>query len=69
MTPMSGTPGCAGQRPPDRPDELMRAAPICPPPGYRRSQFLALRAWLAARSGEPKAERSALEELFDARAG
>jgi Tfp pilus assembly protein PilF len=48
----------------DRPDELVRAAAHLPTAGLSRSKLLALRAWLAARSAVPRAERSALEELI-----
>ena len=37
---------------------------ICPRPGFSHAQVLALRAWLAARSGDRRGERSALEELI-----
>ena len=46
----------------DRPDELLRAAAHLPAAGLSQSTLLSLRAWLAARSGDRQAERSALEE-------
>ena len=47
----------------DRPDELIRAASHIRAAGISRSRLLALGAWLAARAGDRKAERLALEEL------
>ena len=47
-----------------RPDEVMRAARHLPASGFPRRRVLALRAWLAARSGDRQAERAALEELI-----
>jgi enediyne biosynthesis protein E4 len=44
-------------------DELMRAARHLPATGVPRRRFLNLRAWLAARQGDRRAEREALEEL------
>jgi enediyne biosynthesis protein E4 len=47
----------------DRPDEVMRAATHLPAAGLSQSNVLALRAWLAARSGDREIERSILDDL------
>jgi tetratricopeptide (TPR) repeat protein len=49
----------------DRVDEVMRAASHLPAAGVPRERFLDLRAWLAARQDDRRAEREALEELIE----
>ena len=46
-----------------RPDEVRRVATRLTASGMPRARALATRAWLAARDGDPKAERSALEAI------
>ncbi len=48
----------------DRPDELLRAAGHLPASGWPRGSLLKLRAWLAARRGDRRAEREALEQVI-----
>jgi tetratricopeptide (TPR) repeat protein len=48
----------------DRPDQVARAAGRLPAAGLTKSRVLALRAWLAARTGDRRAERAALDELL-----
>jgi len=48
----------------DRPDELVRASAHVPASSFSRARALGLRAWLAARLGDPRAERRGLEELL-----
>jgi tetratricopeptide (TPR) repeat protein len=47
-----------------RPDELARAARHLPGSDFAQAHVLRLRAWLAARRGDRRAERAALEELI-----
>jgi enediyne biosynthesis protein E4 len=49
----------------NRPDELMRAAKHLPASGVPKGQLLTISAWLAARRGDRRAEREALEQLVD----
>ena len=46
-----------------RPDEFVRAAAHLPAGGMSQGKLLSFRAWLAARKGDRRAERSALDEL------
>ena len=48
----------------DRPDELARAASHLPASSFTRARTLELQSWMAARNGDQKTERAALEELL-----
>lgn len=48
-----------------RPDEVRRVATRLSVSGMTRGRGLAIRAWLAARDGDPQAERPALEAIVD----
>jgi len=48
----------------DRPDQVVRASRHLPASSFSRARMLGIRAWLAARNGDRRAERSALEELL-----
>jgi hypothetical protein len=48
----------------DRPDEVLRAAAHLPAQNFTQARVLELRAWMAARSGDRQAERSALESMI-----
>ena len=63
--PSSGAPGSAGPVPPIRIDEARRALPHLPADRFTEPEVLSLRAWFAARQGQPDAERAALEQLID----
>jgi tetratricopeptide (TPR) repeat protein len=47
-----------------RPDEVVRAAAHLPATSFTQAGVLELRAWMAERSGDRKAERAALESLI-----
>ncbi len=52
-----------------QPEELVRAATHLPASRVSQSTMLGLRAWLAARNGDSRAERSALEALIGLQPG
>ncbi|MFI5458430.1 MAG: FG-GAP-like repeat-containing protein [Isosphaerales bacterium] len=48
----------------DRPEEVVRASAHLPASSFSKARVLGLRAWLAARNGDRRAERSAIEEVL-----